>query len=208
MPRTVRVRCRGRCGSGRCRMGAAHPDTAGRAGRPPAGFPRPRRAVTPPSQRRAPFMPASIAYHIRRRQGPFRVAGGQLSSPAVTPLPTKPEVGTRPRRADPANRSTWEISLIVVVMTPTDHPGRTGPSASSVTVTPAVKGIWSGVQQAGSGQKPLRVWNGPALGAGSRTTNARPRHQRSRRSVNFRIFWHVLFTLNSTKSEQLYWIVA
>ena len=58
--------------------------------------------------------------------------------------------------------------------------------------------------RAGSGQKPLRVWNGPALGAGSRSTNARPRHQRSRRSVNFRIIWHVLFTLNSTKSEQLY----
>jgi len=58
--------------------------------------------------------------------------------------------------------------------------------------------------RAGSGQKPLRVWNGPALGAGSRTTNARPRHQRSRRSVNFRIIWHVLFTLNGTKSEQLY----
>jgi hypothetical protein len=41
------------------------PDTAGRAGRPPAGFPRPLRAATPPSRHGSPITPASITYHDR-----------------------------------------------------------------------------------------------------------------------------------------------
>ena len=41
-------------------------------------------------------MPASIAYHSRRQQRQFRVAGRQLSPPAGTTSPTKPVVGTGP----------------------------------------------------------------------------------------------------------------
>src|SRR5664279_5501302 len=104
-------------------MGAAHPDTAGRAGRPRAASARPLRGATPPSRQGSPFMPASIAYHGRRRQWPFRVAGGQLSPSAVTTLTTKPAVSTRPTLADPPDRSTCEVPVIVVVMTPTNHPG-------------------------------------------------------------------------------------
>jgi len=92
-------------------------------------------------------MRASIAYHGRRRQWPFRVAGRQLSPRAVRTLTTTPAVGTRPTFANPPNRSTSEVPLIVVVMTPTNHPGRTGASASSVMVAPAVDGIRSGFQQ-------------------------------------------------------------
>ena len=107
-----RPRCRGRCGPGRCRMGAAHPDTAGRAGRPPAGFPQPLRPVTP-SQHWAPFMPASIAYHSRRQQRQFRVAGRQLSPPAGTTSPTKPVVGTGPVFSGARDCSTWEVPFFV-----------------------------------------------------------------------------------------------
>ena len=45
-------------------------------------------------------------------------------------------------------------------MTPTNHPRAHWPSASSVTVTPAVNGIRSGVQHLDPGQAPgyLRSW--------------------------------------------------
>ena len=68
-------------------------------------------------------MPASIAYHTGCQQRPFRVAVSQLSLRAVTTLPTKPAVGTQLVFSDPRDRSTWEIALIVVLMTPTNHPG-------------------------------------------------------------------------------------
>src|SRR5664279_1649464 len=129
-------------------MGAAHLDTAGRAGRPPAGFPRPLRAATPPSRHRAPFMPASIAYHTGWQQRPFRVAGSQLSPRAITTLPTKSAVGTPPVFSDPGDRSTWEVPFFVVVVTPTNRHGTQRASASPVTVTPAVNGIRGGGQQA------------------------------------------------------------
>ena len=101
-PPRGRPRCRGRCGSGRCRTGAAHPDTAGRADRPPVASARPLRCATPPSRHRSPFMPPSIVYHGRRLQWPFRVAGRQLSPRAVTMLTIRPAVGTRPVFSDPA----------------------------------------------------------------------------------------------------------
>jgi len=51
-------------------------------------------------------MPASIAYHSRRRQKPFRVAGGQLSPRAGTTLPIRSAVGGRPGVLRPRDRST------------------------------------------------------------------------------------------------------
>jgi hypothetical protein len=57
-------------------------------------------------------MPASIAYHNRRRQRPFRVAGGQLSPRAVTKLPTRAAVGGRPVNLRPRDRSTSEVNLL------------------------------------------------------------------------------------------------
>ena len=91
-------------------------------------------------------MQASIAYHTGCQQRLFRVAGSQLSLHAVTTLPTRPAVGTQLVFSDPRDRSMWEIALIVAVMTPTNHPRAHWPSASLVTVTPAVNGIRSGVQ--------------------------------------------------------------
>jgi hypothetical protein len=62
-----RPRPRGRCGSGRCRTGAAHPDTAGRAGRPPASICSATSGRDTTSRHGSPFRPASIAYHTRTR---------------------------------------------------------------------------------------------------------------------------------------------
>jgi len=58
-------------------------------------------------------MPASIAYHSRRQQRQFRVAGRQLSPPAGTTSPTKPVVGTGPVFSGARDCSTWEVPFFV-----------------------------------------------------------------------------------------------
>ncbi len=92
-------------------------------------------------------MPASIAYHTRSRQRPFRVVGSQLSPRVVTSLPTRSAVGTRPVFSDHRPRSTWKIPFFGGVMTPRNRHEAHRVSASAVTVTPAVNGIRIGVQQ-------------------------------------------------------------
>ena len=93
-------------------------------------------------------MPASIAYHSRRRQRPFRVAGVQLSPRAVTTLPITAAVGGRPVFTDPATARPRRGAVLAVVMTPTKHHEPHRASASPVTVTPTINGIQSGVQHA------------------------------------------------------------
>ena len=98
-------------------------------------------------------MQGSIAYHSRRRQRPFRVAGRQLSPRAVTTLPIRSALGARPVFADPRGRSMWEVPFFGVVMTPTNRHGAHRPPASPVTVMRAVSGIQGGVQQVLAGGK-------------------------------------------------------
>ena len=66
-------------------------------------------------------MSASIAYHNRRRQRPFRVAGSQLSPGAVTTLQIRSAVGARPVFLRPRDRSTWEVPFLGVVVTLTNR---------------------------------------------------------------------------------------
>jgi hypothetical protein len=122
------------------------PDTVGRAGCPPAGSLRPLRGATPPSRYGSPFMPASITYHGRRQQRHFvlRDANSHCApSRRCRPNGRSAHAWCSPT---PRDRSTWEIPLIVVVMTPTNHPGADWSPASPVTATPAVNGISSGFQ--------------------------------------------------------------
>jgi len=101
-------------------------------------------------------MPASIAYHSLQRQRPFRVADRQLSPRAVTTLPIRSAVGTRPVVSDPRDRSGWEVPFFGVVMTPTNRDRAHRASASPVTVTPA-DGIRGGVQQRARRSGPFPV---------------------------------------------------
>ena len=76
MPRTVRVRP--------LPNGRSTPRHRGQGRSPASSISSATRGATPPSRHGSPFMPASIAYHSRRQQGPFRVAGRPLSPHAVT----------------------------------------------------------------------------------------------------------------------------
>jgi len=87
-------------------------------------------------------MPASFGYHGRRQQWPFRGAGRQLCLPAVTTLPTKTG-GRRLVFSDPATARHGD-SLDRRSDDAAIHPGRDWASASPVTATPAVNGIWRG----------------------------------------------------------------
>src|SRR5450755_4488128 len=116
------------------------PDTAGRACPPPAGSPRPARGTARPSRRTSPFIPASIAYTPRRREGPAGVAESQLSPRAVTTLPTRPLSASARRARAGTPRPTWASRFVGAVVTPTNHHRAHPVSASPVTTAPAVIG--------------------------------------------------------------------
>jgi hypothetical protein len=123
---------------------------------------------------RQPALPTTTG----RQQWPFRVAGRQLSPRAVTTLTTRSAAGIRQVFSDPCDRSTWEGSFFVAVMTPTSRHGARRASASSVTLTPAVNGIRSGVQHRRSHRQSLR--GGPSSTGRVWQSRARTRSGRDR----------------------------
>ena len=98
-------------------------------------------------KRTSPFMPASIAYRTARREGPVRVAAGQLSLCSVTNLPTRSTVGNQPTTTGRPERPTWVARLVSTVVTPTNHRWGSLLSASPVTPAPRVMGIHGAFQQ-------------------------------------------------------------
>jgi len=102
-------------------------------------------------------MPASIAYHTRRRQGPVGVAREQLSSRAVTKLPTRPAVGKRPMSPGRPDLPTWVSRFVGAVVMPTNHHWAYPVSASPVTAALAVIGTHDGVRQ-GQAFNSYRWW--------------------------------------------------
>ena len=85
-------------------------------------------------------MSASIACHTRRRQGPVGVAREQLSSRAVTKLPTRPAVGKRPMSPGRPGLPTWVSRFVGAVVMPTNHDRAYPVSASPLTAALAVIG--------------------------------------------------------------------
>ena len=110
----------------------------------------------------------SIAYHTpRRREGPVRVAGGQLSPCSVTNLPTNRTVGGQPTTTGRTDRPTWTCPPRRRC-DDADEPSQGTPRVRIVSDdAPAGHGHPRWVSTTGSPMRRPSPWSGPAARPGT-----------------------------------------